>query len=41
VVVLRNTPAGPQRIMVNIKQLVGDGSKAPFYLQTLDTVYVE
>ena len=41
VVVLRNTPGGPQRIVVNIKQLVGDDGKAPFYLQTLDTVYVE
>lgn len=41
VVVLRNTPAGPQRIMVNIKQLVGDDGKAPFYLQTGDTVYVQ
>jgi polysaccharide export outer membrane protein len=41
VVVLRNTPSGPERIMVNIKQLVGDDGKAPFYLQTLDTVYVE
>jgi polysaccharide export outer membrane protein len=41
VVVLRNTPGGPQRIMVNIKQLVGDDGKATFYLQTLDTVYVE
>jgi hypothetical protein len=41
VVVLRSTPAGSQRIVVNIKQLVGDGGKAPFYLQTLDTVYVQ
>jgi polysaccharide export outer membrane protein len=41
VIVLRNTPAGPQRIKVNVKQLVDDDGKAPFYLQTLDTVYVE
>jgi len=41
VIVLRNTLAGPQRIKVNIKQLVDDQSGAPLYLQTLDTVYVE
>ena len=41
VIVLRNTPAGQQRIKVNVKQLVDDDGKAPFYLQTLDTVYVE
>jgi polysaccharide biosynthesis/export protein len=41
VIVLRNTPGGPQRIKVNIKQLVDDETGAPFYLQTLDTVYVE
>ena len=41
VVVLRNTSAGPQRIKINVKQLVADNSGAPFYLQTLDTVYVE
>jgi polysaccharide export outer membrane protein len=41
VIVLRNTLAGPQRIKINIKQLVADDSGAPFYLQTLDTVYVE
>ena len=41
VIVLRNTPGGPQRIKVNIKQLVDDDTGAPFYLQTLDTVYVE
>lgn len=41
VIVLRNTTAGPQRIKINIKQLVEDDSGAPFYLQTLDTVYVE
>jgi polysaccharide export outer membrane protein len=41
VIVLRSTPGGPQRIKVNIKQLVDDDTGAPFYLQTLDTVYVE
>ena len=41
VIVLRNTAAGPQRIRINIKQLVDDDSKSPFLLQTLDTVYVE
>jgi polysaccharide export outer membrane protein len=41
VIVLRNTATGPQRIKVNIKQLVDDNSIAPFFLQTLDTVYVE
>ena len=41
VVVIRNTPAGPQRVKINVKQLVGDDGGAPFYLQTLDTVYVE
>jgi polysaccharide export outer membrane protein len=41
VIVLRNTSTGPQRIKINIKQLVSDDSGAPLYLQTLDTVYVE
>ena len=41
VIVLRNTSAGPQRIKINIKQLVEDDSSGPLYLQTLDTVYVE
>jgi polysaccharide export outer membrane protein len=41
VVVLRNTSSGPQRIKINIKQLVDDVNGAPFYLQALDTVYVE
>jgi polysaccharide export outer membrane protein len=41
VIVLRNTPAGPQRIKLNVKRLVGDEGGAPFYLQTQDTVYVE
>jgi polysaccharide export outer membrane protein len=41
VVVLRNTPAGVQRIKVNVKQVVGDDKTAPAYLESLDTVYVE
>jgi len=41
VVVIRNTPSGPQRVKINIKQLVDDNTIAPFFLQTLDTVYVE
>jgi polysaccharide export outer membrane protein len=41
VIVLRNASGGPQRIKVNIKQLVDDETGAPLYLQTLDTVYVE
>ena len=41
VVVLRNTPEGVKRFQINIKQAVGDGKSAPFYLQSQDTVYVE
>jgi len=41
VIVIRNARYGPQRIKINVKQLVADESKAPFYLQPLDTVYVE
>ena len=41
VVIIRETPAGPQRIKLNIKQLVEDANGAAFYLQTLDTVYVQ
>lgn len=41
VVVLRNTPAGPQKFKVNIKQMVADDSASPFFLLPLDTVYVE
>lgn len=41
VIVLRNTATGPQRIRVNIKQLVDDDRIAPFFLRTLDTVYVQ
>jgi len=41
VIVLRRTPAGPLRIKVDIKKLVEDDSGEPFYLQTLDTVWVQ
>jgi len=41
VVIVRNTSSGPQRIKINIKQLVEDPNGAPFYLLALDTVYVE
>jgi polysaccharide export outer membrane protein len=41
VIVLRNTPKGPQRIKINVKQTVGDSAGLPFYLQPQDTVYVE
>lgn len=41
VIVLRNTSSGPQRIKINIKQVVADDTAAPLYLQPLDTVYVE
>lgn len=41
VVVLRATPSGPRRFLVNINQLVDDKSGSPFYLEPSDTVYVE
>jgi len=42
VMVLRNTPSGPQRIKINIKQLVtDDGTSSPMYLLAGDTVYVK
>ena len=41
VIVLRNSPAGPQRIKINVKELVTNDHGTPFYLETLDTVYVE
>jgi polysaccharide export outer membrane protein len=41
VVILRNTPSGVQRFMINVKQAVGEAKGGPFYLQSLDTVYVE
>jgi polysaccharide export outer membrane protein len=41
VIVIRNAQYGSQRIKINVKQVVADDGKAPFYLQPLDTVYVE
>lgn len=41
VVIIRNSPAGPQRIKINIKQIVSGSDAAPFYLMARDTVYVE
>jgi polysaccharide export outer membrane protein len=41
VIVIRNASSGPQRIKINVKQLVADDTRAPFFLQPLDTVYVE
>jgi polysaccharide export outer membrane protein len=41
IVVLRKTPAGPERFIVNVNQLVEDKNGTPFYLEPLDTVYVE
>jgi polysaccharide biosynthesis/export protein len=41
VVVLRNTPLGQQRIRININQVVADNSSRLFYLEPMDTVYVE
>lgn len=41
VIVLRHNDAGQQRIVVNINQVVAEKGGTPFYLQPLDTVYVE
>jgi len=41
IVVLRKTSSGPVRLIVNINQLVEDKNGTPFYLEPLDTVYVE
>jgi polysaccharide export outer membrane protein len=41
VIVLRNTSSGPQRIKINVKEVVANDHSAPFYLEPLDTVYVE
>jgi len=41
VVILRHSASGPQRITVNLKQVVGGDSGSPVYLQAMDTVYVE
>jgi polysaccharide export outer membrane protein len=41
VIVLRNTPSGPQRIKIDINRLVAEDKGSPFYLQPLDAIYVE
>ena len=41
VVVLRNTPSGQKRIKININQVVADNTAGLFYLEPMDTVYVE
>jgi len=41
VIVLRNSPSGQIRLKVNINQVVSDKAGPPFYLQAMDTVYVE
>lgn len=41
VVVIRDTPAGTKRFPIDVKKSVEDSGAPPFYLQPLDTVYVE
>jgi polysaccharide export outer membrane protein len=41
VIVLRNSVSGLQRITININQVVSEQHGTPFFLQPLDTVYVE
>ncbi len=41
VVVIRDTPAGTKRFPIDVKKSVEDNGAPPFYLQPLDTVYVE
>jgi polysaccharide export outer membrane protein len=41
VIVLRTTPSGSKKIRIKAKQAIADDGTAPFYLQSLDTVYVE
>jgi polysaccharide export outer membrane protein len=41
VVVLRKTPSGQKRIKININQVVADNTASLFYLEPMDTVYVE
>lgn len=41
IIVIRNGPAGQQRIRLNLKHLDSDDRSDPFYLQPFDTVYVE
>jgi polysaccharide export outer membrane protein len=39
VIVIRDAASGPERIKLNLERLIKNG--APFYLQALDTVFVE
>jgi polysaccharide export outer membrane protein len=41
VIVLRNSASGPQRIKININQVVAEEHGKTFFLQPQDTVYVE
>jgi polysaccharide export outer membrane protein len=41
VIVLRNSVSGPQRIKININQVVAEEHGKTFFLQPMDTVYVE
>ncbi len=41
VVVIRDTASGTKRFPIDIKKSVEDNGAPPFYLQPLDTVYVE
>jgi len=41
VVVLRKTPAGEQHIKINVNDAIAGDHSVPFYLEPLDTVYVE
>jgi len=41
VVVIRETAAGTKRFPIDIRKSVEDNGAPPFYLQPLDTVYVE
>jgi polysaccharide biosynthesis/export protein len=41
VIVIRNTATGPQKIRINVKQVVTGNDHTPIYLQPMDTVYVE
>jgi polysaccharide biosynthesis/export protein len=41
VIVLRNSGSGLERITININQVVSEQHGTPFFLQPLDTVYVE
>jgi polysaccharide export outer membrane protein len=41
VLVIRNSPTGPQRFRVDVKQLVESDTGGQLYLQPRDTIYVE